>query len=177
MVGVSRLWIAVLLALAIVAAGSFAAVHAFQRGSPNASVRPMKCLARTGAGAYDTTLRPSSGLSGSAVAVFGPLPVIRENGTYGGQTSTEVEVYWNLNFNKWWSVLGNSPSPLASVTGTPVKLLGKQGVVTLCTYQVHVEIPAVPPGRYPIEVLYQGPASGGPSFASFAPTKFQVTSR
>jgi hypothetical protein len=116
-------------------------------------------------------------MSGSTVAVSGPLPVMRENGTYGGQTSTEVDVYWNLNFDKWWSVLGNSPSPLASVTGTPVKLLGKQGVATLCTYQVHVEIPAVPPGTYPIEVLYQGPASSGPSFASFAPTKFQVTSR
>ena len=102
---------------------------------------------------------------------------MRENGTYGGQTSTEVDVYWNLNFDKWWSVLGNSPSPLASVTGTPVKLLGKQAVATLCTYQVQVEIPAVPPGAYPIEVLYEGPTRGGPSFASFAPTKFQVTSR
>jgi hypothetical protein len=167
----------VLLALAIVAAGSFAAVNAFQSGSPKASARPAKCPARTGTGAYDTTLRPSSGMSGSTVAVSGPLPVMRENGTYGGQTSTEVVVYWNLNFDKWWSVLGNSPSPLASVTGTPVKLLGKQAVATLCTYQVQVEIPAVPPGAYPIEVLYQGPDSGGPSFASFAPTKFQVTSR
>jgi hypothetical protein len=166
-----------IVALAIVATGSFAAVHAFQSGSPKASGRPAKCPARTGAGAYDTTLRPSSGMSGSTVAVSGPLPVMREDGTYGGQASTEVDVYWNLNFAKWWSVLGNSPSPLASVTGTPVKLLGKQGVATLCTYQVQVEIPAVPPGKYPIEVLYQDPASGGPNFASFAPTKFQVTSR
>jgi hypothetical protein len=168
---------ALLLALAIVAAGSFAAVNAFQGSSPKASARPAKCPARTGTGAYDTTLRPSSGISGSTVAVSGSLPVMRENGTYGGQTSTQVDVYWNLTFDKWWSVLGNSPSPLASVTGMPVKLLGKQGVATLCTYQVDVEIPAVPPGTYPIEVLYQGPASGGPSFASFAPTKFQVTSR
>jgi hypothetical protein len=173
----SRLWMGVLLGLAILAAGSFAAVNAFQSGSPKASARPAKCPAQTGTGAYDTTLRPSSGMSGSTVAVSGPLPVMRENGTYGGQTSTEVDVYWNLNFDKWWSVLGNSPSPLASVTGTPVKLLGKQAVARLCTYQVQVEIPAVPPGAYPIEVLYQGPASGGPSFASFAPTKFQVTSR
>ena len=135
------------------------------------------CRARTGTGGYDTTLRPSSGASGSTVTVSGHLPVKRENGTYGGQTSTEVDVYWNLNFEKWWSVLGNSPSPMASVTGTPVKLIGKQGVAKLCTYQVHVKIPSVPPGTYPIEVLYQGPASGGPSFASFAPTKFHVTSR
>jgi hypothetical protein len=91
------------------------------------------------------------------VAVSGPLPVTRKNGTYGGQTSTEVDVYWNLNFDKWWSVLGNSPSPLASVSGTPVKLLGNQGVAALCTYQVQVEIPAVPPGKCPIEVLYEVP--------------------
>ena len=167
----------VLLALAIVAAGSFAAVHAFQNGSPKGSAKPAKCPARTGAGAYDTILRPSSGRSGSTVAVSGPLPVTRETGTSGGQTSTEVDVYWNLKFDKWWSVLGNSSSPFASVAGTPVKLLGQQAVATLCTYQVRVEIPAVPPGTYPIEVLYQGPASGGPSFASFAPTKFQVTRR
>lgn len=165
----------VVLALAIVAAVSFAAVHALQSRSPKGSARPEKCPARRGTGAYDTTLRPSSGRSGSTVAVSGPLPVTRKNGTYGGQTSTEVDVYWNLNFDKWWSVLGNSPSPLASVTGTPVQLLGKQAVATLCTYQVRVEIPAVPPGTYPIEVLYEGPASGGPSFASFAPTTFQVT--
>jgi hypothetical protein len=167
----------VLLALAIVAAGSFAAVNAFQTGSPKASAKPAKCPARSGTGAYDTTLRPSSGTSGSTVAVSGPLPVMRENGTYVGQTSTEVDVYWNLSFDKWWSVLGKSPSPFASVTGTPVKLLGKQAVATLCAYRVQVEIPAVPPGAYPIEVLYQGPDNGGPSFASFAPTKLQVTSR
>jgi hypothetical protein len=167
----------VLLALAILAAGSFAAVNAFQGGSPKASAKHAKCPTRSGTGAYDTTLRPSSGTSGSTVAVSGPLPVIRENGTYGGQTSTEVDVYWNLSFDKWWSVLGNSPSTLASVTGTPVKLLGKQAIAALCTYQVQIEIPTVRPGAYPIEVLYQGPGSGGPSFASFAPTKFQVTSR
>jgi hypothetical protein len=55
--------------------------------------------------------------------------------------------------------------------------IGKQAVATRCTYQVQVEIPAVPRGAYPVEVLYQGPASGGPSVASFAPTKLQVTSR
>jgi len=173
----SRLWMGVVLALAVVAAGSFAAVHAFQSGSPKGSAGPAKCPARTGTGAYDTTLQPSSGRSGSTVAVSGPLPVTRENGTYGGQTATEVDVYWNLNFDKWWSVLGNSPSPVASVTGAPVKLLGKQAIATLCTYQVRVEIPTVPPGTYPIEVLYHRPARGGPSFASFAPIKFQVTRR
>src|SRR6476661_9557719 len=129
----SRLWMGGVLAFAVVAAGSFAAVHAFRSGSPKGSAGPAKCPARTGTGAYDTTLRPSSGRSGSTVAVSGPLPVTRENGTYGGQTATEVDVYWNLNFDKWWSVLGNSPSPVASVTGAPVKLLGKQSIATLCT--------------------------------------------
>jgi hypothetical protein len=138
------------------------------------------CRARTGTGAYETTLRPSSGAVGSTVTVSGHLPVKRENGTYGGQTATEVEVYWNLNFDRWWSVLGTSPSPMSSVAGSPVKLLGTQDVSKLCIYQVQVRIPPVSPGTYPIEVLnqapgHEAPGGGGTSFATFAPTDFQVT--
>jgi hypothetical protein len=132
------------------------------------------CPARTGTDAYDTTITPRSGPPGSTVTVSGPLPVISEDGTDVGQTASEVDVYWNLDFDKWWSVLGNSPSPLASVAGSPVKFLGSQDVSKLCAYQVQVTVPAVPPGTYPIEVLDQGPDVGGPSFASFAPTDFQV---
>jgi hypothetical protein len=122
---------------------------------------------------YDTALRPSSGPSGSTVTVSGTLPVVSENGAHIGQTATEVSVYWNLDFKKWWSALGRSPLP--SSVGSPVRLLGRQDVAKIRTYQVRVKIPSAPPGRYPIEVLYSGPDSGGPSFASFAPTTFQVT--
>jgi hypothetical protein len=106
------------------------------------------------------------------VTVSGSLPVIAENGADVGQTSNEVDVYWNLDYDKWWSALG--ASPLASVAGSPVKLLGKQDVAKLCRYQVQVEIPRVALGGYPIEVLYRGPDQGGPSGASFAPVDFQV---
>jgi hypothetical protein len=165
---------AVTLAILVVAGGSFAAVRAFQGGSPKESARPPNCPARTGMGAYDTTLRPSSGAPGSTVTVSGPLPVMRENGSYGGQTATEVDVYWNLSFDHWPSFSGSSP--IAAVAGLSVRRLGKQDVAKLCRYQVQVEIPAAAAGTYPIEVLYQGPDSGGPSFASFAPADFQVTS-
>jgi hypothetical protein len=172
-----------MLVLVVLAAGSFAAVRAFDHGSPKASATHPHCPARTGAGAYATTLRPSSGTPGSTVAVSGPLPVMKENGTYGGQTATRVDAYWNLDFNKWWSVLGKSPSPLASVAGSPVRLLGNQDVANRCTYHVQVKIPpTVAPGRYPIEVLFEGPGKeaprgGGTSFASFSPAEFQVTRR
>ena len=129
-----------------------------------------------GTQAYDTTLRPSSGTSGSTVTVSGTLPVVAENGAKIGQTATEVDVYWNLDFKNWSSALGHSPLP--SVAGSRVRLLGRQDVAKLRTYKVRVEIPtAVPPGAYPIEVLYQRPDRGGPSVASFAPATFQVTSR
>jgi hypothetical protein len=145
-----------------------------------ATTAATNCPARYGDGVYDTGLSTTSGPPGSTVTVSGALPVTSEGGSNVGQTATEVDVYWNLNFDKWWSVLGNSPSPLASVAGSPVQLLGTQDVAKLCTYQVQVRIPSVPAGTYPIEVLYQAPGSeapsgGGTAFASFAPTNFQVT--
>jgi hypothetical protein len=187
---------ALALAVVIVGAGSAVAWVAFHNGGAAhgpkvvrglnvaltvpTTTAAMNCPVRTGAGAYDTTLNPMSGPAGSTVTVTGPLPVISEDGRNVGQTATEVDAYWNLNFDKWWSVLGNSPSPLPSVTGSPVKLLGTQDVSKLCTYQVQVKIPPVAPGTYPIEVLNQAPGheapdGGGTSFATFAPTDFQVT--
>jgi hypothetical protein len=191
-----RRLVALAVAVIVVGAGAAAAWVAFQGDvsahGPNivralnvaltspATTAATSCPARTGAGAYDTTLNPTSGPPGSTVTVSGPLPVISEDGTNVGQTATEVDLYWNLNFDKWWSVLGNSPSPLPSVAGSPVKLLGTQDVSKLCTYQVQVKIPPVAPGTYPIEVLNQGPgheapSGGGTTFASFAPTEFHVT--
>jgi hypothetical protein len=173
-------------AVLLMAAGSIAAVVAVGGSAPNRprllrapnaalahSTRTYPdCPARTGAGAYDTTLSSSSGQPRSTVTVSGPLPVVAENGVDVGQTSNEVDVYWNLNFEKWWSALG--PSPLASIAGSAVRFLGKQDVAKLCTYRVQVDIPSVAPGTYPIEVLYQGPDRGGRSGASFAPVNFQV---
>jgi cytoskeletal protein RodZ len=182
-----RRFIALALAAAAVGAGSVAAWQAFQGNAPNRPriprarnaaptystiATPPDCPARTGSGAYDTTLSPASGPPGSTVTASGSLPVIAQDGADVGQTSNEVDVYWNLDFDNWWSALGASPS--TSVAGSPVKFLGEQDVAKLCTYQVQVEIPPVAPGAYPIEVLYQGPDQGGPSVASFAPVNFQV---
>lgn len=160
--------------------GLFARVTAFRSGSASLKTASPNCPARSGAGAYEATLSQSSGPPGSKVTASGYLPVLAENGVKVGQTATGVFAYWNLAFSKWWSVLGRSPSPVASVAGSPVKLLGHQGVAKLCTYHVQVTIPRVAPGTYPIEVLDQAPGhesggGGGTSFASFAPTEFQVT--
>ena len=191
--GRRRLLLALAVAALVVGAGAAAVRVAFQ-GSAKAhgprivrasnvaltvssTTAVMNCTARYGAGAYNTGLSPASGPPGSTVTVSGPLAVTSEDGSNVGQTATEVDVYWNLNFDEWWSVLGNSPSPVASVAGSPVHLLGTQDVSKLCTYQVQVRIPSVAPGTYPIEVLYRGPDQGGPSFASFAPADFQVTGR
>jgi hypothetical protein len=105
------------------------------------------------------------------VTVSGRLGLIGENGTYYGQTATNVEAYWNLDFRKWWSAL--EASPLSSVRGSPVKLLGRQDVAKRCGYRVRITIPRVRPGRYPIEVL----SGKGKSRGSFAPADFRVTSR
>jgi len=153
---------AVMLALVVMAAAAVAGVEVLRGGSSKASATHPKCPARTGTSAYATNVRPASGAPGSTVTVSGPLPVTNENGAYGGQTATQVEAYWNLDHRKWWSVLGASPSPLRSVAGSPVKLLGKQGVAKLCTYEVRVTIPKVARGKYPIEVLYRAPGHEAP---------------
>lgn len=129
------------------------------------------CPARAGRDAYDTTLSRSSGPRGSVVTLSGHLPVTGEDGSYGGQTAQRVEVYWNLDFGKWFSALTGSPSP--SIAGSPVRLLGRQGVAGSCRYEVRARVPAVRPGKYPIEVLY----GTGKSDASFAPVTFRVTAR
>ena len=191
-----RLVVALAFAALVVGAGAAAAWVAFQGNAKAHEPRIVRasnvaltvsssravtdCTARYGAGVYNTGLSPASGPPGSTVTVTGPLPVTSEDGSNVGQTATEVDVYWNLNFEKWWSVLGNSPSPLPSVAGSPVQLLGTQDVSKLCTYEVQVTIPSVAPGTYPIEVLYQAPgqeapSGGGTTFASFAPADFQVT--
>lgn len=128
------------------------------------------CPARSGNGAYATTISPTSGPPGSTVTVSGPLPVIAEDGTYAGQIATRVDAYWNLDFRKWWTA--STSSPLPSVPGSPVRHLGTQHVATLCGYRLRVTIPSYARGRYPIEVLY-GDRHGS---ASFAPVDFEVTS-
>ena len=136
-------------------------------GTPGST--PPVCPALSGHGAYDTTVSPSAGRPGSAVTVSGPLGVIDESGTYGGQTATRVDAYWNLDFARWWSALTPSPSP--AVAGSRVRHLGRQDVAQRCRYRLQLRIPFVQPGKYPVEVLY-GDSQGQ---ASFAPVEFRVT--
>jgi hypothetical protein len=130
---------------------------------------PPVCPVQSGDGAYATGLSRSAGPPGSTVTVSGALGVLDEDGTYGGQTAKDADAYWNLDFRKWWSVLG--PKPLAAVPGSPVENLGRQDVARHCRYRIRVTIPSVPPGSYSIEVL----SGVGKSEASFAPVSFRVT--
>jgi hypothetical protein len=127
------------------------------------------CPARSGRHAYATTLSRSSGPPRSVVTVSGHLPVLGEDGSYGGQTARGVHAYWNLDFRKWWSALESAPLPARA--GSPVKLLGRQNVARRCTYRLRVAVPSVRPGRYPILVL----SGTGKSQSSFAPVTFRVT--
>jgi hypothetical protein len=155
---------------AVTAANAELARLRFPQEQPAAGAAAV-CPTRTGDGAYATTLHPSAGPAGSTVTVSGPLGVVGKDGTYYGQTAKNVAAYWNLAFRRWWSALG--PSPLASVAGSPVELLGRQYVARLCRYHLLVKVPRVRPGRYPIEVL----SGQGKSRASFAPVSFRVTRR
>jgi len=156
------------------AAASVAAADAelarlrFPQKRPAGRAGPV-CPALSGKGAYATTVRPTAGRPGSTVTVSGTLGVVDESGTYGGQTATHVDAYWNLDSARWWSALTRSPS--RAVAGSPVRHLGRQAVARRCRYRLRLRIPLARPGRYPIEVLY-GDSKGQ---ASFAPVEFRVT--
>lgn len=161
------------LVAAIAAAGSISA-------AARSTTSPPDCTQVSGPGGYDTQLGPSAGPAGTTVTVSGALPAKAEDDAFAGQT-VEVFAYWNLAFGsggtEWTSVY---TSPVAAVAGSPVQRLATQDVAGLCSYRFYVTIPSVPPGTYPIEVLYKWapgyPDGSGWGEASFAPTEFQVTS-
>jgi hypothetical protein len=126
---------------------------------PASAKAPVKCPKLTGTRYYDTSVRPSSGPVGTNVVVSGRLPA-----------SSSVTAYWNLDFAHWPTI--STPAPEAAAAGWPVHFVGMRNVAGECSYRLRVKIPAVAPGRYPIEVLY-GTARFG---ASFAPVEFRVTS-
>jgi hypothetical protein len=130
-------------------------------GAPTtASPKPAKCQEPTGAGYYDTSLRPSSGPPGTMVVLSGRMP-----------TSSTVVTYGNLDFAHWPSL--TSSAPRAAAEGSPVALLGVREVRGRCKYRVRLAIPSVRPGSYPLEVLYGNAGFG----ASFTPVHFRVTRR
>lgn len=138
-------------------------------GTPSATAKPLDCPRPAGTGYYATTTAPSSGPPGSTVTLTGRLPVLSESGGSIGQSATEVIAYWNLALGRWTSLA--STTPRAATARSPVKFLGLRNVAGRCAYHLRVTIPSVPPGTYPIEVLY-GDVHGR---ASFAPTRFRVT--
>jgi hypothetical protein len=175
------------LAITTAAAGTAAGLEAFGAGAaspppalifptatPTSSAPNPHCPRPTGTGYYDTNLSSSSGPAGTTVTVSGRLPTVGEDGTYTGRTgTTAVVVYWNLDFDRWPSITSSSPVP--AVAGSPVQQIGTQNVANLCTYRTQVTIPSLPPGKYPIEVLYEGPDSSGRwGAASFAPVDFEL---
>jgi hypothetical protein len=160
------------LVAAVTAAGSISAVA-------HSTTSAVQCPAVTGPGAYDTQLSPAAGPPGTTVTVSGALPATDEDGRAAGRT-TEVYAYWNLAFGAGgteWTSVYTSPAP--AVAGSPVQRLATQGVAEQCSYRFEVTIPSVPPGAYPIEVLYKSqpgyPDGSGWGEASFAPVNFQAT--
>lgn len=162
------------LVAAVAAAGSISATARSTTTAP-------ACPEVTGPGGYDTHVSPAAGPAGTTVTVSGALPAAGEDGKPSGPTVTELFTYWNLAFGsggtEWTSV--DTSQPVAAVPGSAVQQLATQHVADLCSYRFEVTIPSVPPGTYPIEVLYRWqpgyPDGTGWGEASFAPSAFQVT--
>jgi hypothetical protein len=99
------------------------------------------------------------------------VPSYGEEGYVG--PSGEIQVWWNLDPDQWWTAIsGSAPSPKPSpASDGPVLLLTTFDVTGLCSYQVHLTVPAVSAGQYIIEPL----SADNESVTNLAPIEFTVT--
>jgi hypothetical protein len=143
----------------------------------------VRVVPKTGAcpphtGAYVPTMSRASGAPGTRVTIPGALPAYSVTGEYRPRTIDEVEFWWNLSPNKWYSALPGS-TPVPARPG-PVVALGAQGVLGMCAFRVTFTVPRVARGVFPVEGIYFGgrfAAGFGPQpfQASFGPIMFHVT--
>jgi hypothetical protein len=98
----------------------------------------------------------------------GRLPQYGENGKPGAPT-TKLAVWWNLSFQRYFTAVGDHPTPDRP---GPALEVGEARVPTPnpCSYGVSFHVPNVAPGRYHVILL----GFGGGGFASFAPVTFTV---
>jgi hypothetical protein len=95
---------------------------------------------------------PEQASPGAEVTVSGPIPVLNEQGEQVGSISDRLQVWWNLDPEKWETALpGQTPAPYAP--GSPPKLLAELAVAGRCAYSVNVTLPQAPPGTYTIIVV------------------------
>jgi hypothetical protein len=187
--------LAVTLSALVLAAGAIAGVEAFSGKTQTAfaGIRSFKAAATYSTTAtqqecpalsktpdnpnpYGSVLSTASGPAGSTVTISGHLPVLDEAGSYVGPGNPDISAYWNLDFDHWTSILTSPDSPSASVAESPVEHLGTYHVTGGCDFQMQVTVPSVPPGTYPIVLLYwyggSGDGSGG---SANLPVNFHVT--
>jgi WD40 repeat protein len=110
-------------------------------------------------GGYGAELSTDSGVPGDRVTVSGPMPFLREDGSYTPNDGTRMIVWWNGSPDDWpyLSSFSNvEPSP--DTEGSPLLRLGEGGRDS-CRFSVSFTVPEVPPGDYPIVVLQEGGGS------------------
>jgi hypothetical protein len=83
--------------------------------------------------------------------------------------TAEIQVWWNLDPDIWYSVFLPTPSPAGPGTA---QLLGGADVSGLCSYEVAITIPNVPVGEYGLVVVYFTPEGAA---AAFPGVDFRVT--
>ena len=121
---------------------------------------------------YVPRLSAASGKPGARVTLSGTLPLYDETGKLDlNDPSTRFQVWWNLDFAKWWSAFGTHPHPKPARPGSVTRLLTAAiPVPNPCTYRLSVTIPRAGPGAYGLTVIYMG---GGA--ASLNPVAFRIT--
>src|SRR5205085_1183374 len=93
---------------------------------------------------------------GQTVVLKGAMPFQHEDGSYDTGGRTAMVAWWNAPPAEWTHIgLGKTTQVAGSGPG-PVVQLGTGGLGA-CSFAIHVTVPDVPPGTYPIVILQEGP--------------------
>lgn len=111
-------------------------------------------------GGYQLTMAPRAGAPGTEVTLSGPVPLFREDGSYGG-TDDQIDFWWNVDPDQWFTAMpGHDPGP-AGAGGGSTTFLGSEELGDSCRFEFVFQVPDYQPGDYPVIGLIQGGGGGG----------------
>jgi hypothetical protein len=120
------------------------------------SLQPPPVCPSPASGGYGAALSRAEGRPGDRIDVTGPMPFVREDGSFDTSGETVMIGWWNAPPDGWAMLSSFATSkPAPAVAGSPLERLGEGGRGA-CSFSIGFTVPDVPPGEYPIVVLQEG---------------------
>jgi streptogramin lyase len=104
-------------------------------------------------GVYDPSISPAFGPAGTDVRITGRVPMYSEDGAYVPPSGT-LQIWWNVRGEgiEWETLLPGGDDPTPALPGEVVKV-AEILIPDACSYEARFEVPAVPPGSYPLTLI------------------------